>query len=755
MNNDLLKLVGDFSKDNFHAGGNEKRLRRNQPFPISHIADILNDLSVVLTDYEKSPYLDACLVPVTYFDITPKSRRIDEFFHYKRCKASKCVVGARFVGDDNRNIRHLITYYVPKEAIKYTIDCLTKTFCFFKRRSISEITPDVLKQILNQILGEWPFDISSSRLAQLLIDLSNVYCIKKIPIEFIETSDANVLITIFKTDVDMPSLLKKLKTPNAYAFSEIVDSVTAVVPRNVYQEIIEEYPDIVSMNVNDRQDLHLELENDGSIETIGPKEALGSPNGEPIIGVIDTVFQKGNYFDEWVIDNRVILPKGLEEIEITERDSFHGLAIDSLIIDGPRWNPDLDDHCGHFRVVHYGVALHDSMSASHIGKAIRKAVSDHPEIHVWNLSLGSRSECPLNFISPIAAAIDEIESANPAVVFIIASTNDEKESGRRIGSPADSINSVVVTSCDKKGNKTSYDRRGPVLSFFVKPDVACFGGSENERMNVVSKDMVHHVLGTSFAAPWIARKMAFMIDTLGLSREIAKALLIDSTMPFSHNPIKKEADFLGYGIVPTAIESVVSPQKDETKFFIEGETLDYYTATYRLPIPLENEKHPFRVKACFCYFPHCERNQGVDYTCSELNLQFGRTNEDGSGISPINGDLQNDDLSFISEGDARKEWRKWDNVKFVAQKLQTKKIPIRSKNKNGYWGIKITSKSRNGENSKGHKFGLVITLKNIYGRNSTEAFEQLCIRNMWMVQHINIEERVELMAMANQEITFK
>ena len=755
MNNDLLKLIGNFSEDRFHPGGNEKRLRHNRPFPVSHIASVLNDLSVILTDYEKNSYLDACLVPVTYFDITPKSRRIGEFFHYKGCKADKCVVGARFVGDDVHNARHLITYYVPKEAVGYTIACLEKNLRFFHEQSIKEVTPDFLKQIISQTLKCPSLGISPSRFAQLLIDLSNVYCIKKIPIEFVEPSDANVLVTLFKTDVDMPSLLRKLKTPNAFAFSEIVDSVTAVVPRNVYQEIIEDYPDIVSMNVNDRQDLHLELEHDDSIERVTPKEALGYPNGEPIIGVIDTVFQKGNYFDEWVIENRVILPKGLEEIKITERDSFHGLAIDSLIIDGPKWNPDLDDHCGHFRVVHYGVALHDSMSASHIGKAIRKAVSDHPEIHVWNLSLGSRSECPRNFISPIAAVIDEIEAANPTVVFIIASTNDEHESGRRIGSPADSINSVVVTSCDKKRNKTSYDRRGPVLSFFVKPDVACFGGNENERMNVVSKDIVHHVQGTSFAAPWIARKMAFMIDTLGLSREIAKALLIDSTMPFSHDPIKKETDFLGYGIVPTAIESVICPEKDETKFFIEGETLNYYTATYRLPIPLENEKHPFRVKACFCYFPHCERNQGVDYTCSELNLQFGRANGDGSGISPVNGDLQNDDVSFISEGDARREWRKWDNVKFVAQKLQAKRIPIRAKNENGYWGIKITSKSRNGENSKGHKFGLVITLKNIYGRNSTEAFEQLCIRNMWLVQHINIEERVELMAVANQDITFK
>lgn len=755
MSNDLLKLIGDFSKDSFHPGGGEKRLRHNQSFPISHIADILNDLSLLLSGYEKNPYLDACLIPVTYFDITPKSRRINEFFHYQGCKADKCVVGARFVETETHTLCHLITYYVPKKAIQYTISSLKSIFDFFNEKSINEITPETLKNVSDGILKNVPSSLSSSRFTQFLIDLSNVSCIKKRPLQTIDSNEMNVLVTIFKTNMDMPSLLKKLKVPNAYTFSEIIDSVTAVVPRNVYQEIIDEYPDIVSMSVKDRQDLHLEFENEGLAEINTPKKELGSPNGEPIIGVIDTVYQKGNYFDDWIVDQQTILPKGLEGIEIADRDSFHGLAIDSLIIDGPRWNPSLEDHCGHFRIVHYGVALHDSMSASHIGKAIQKAVREHPEIHVWNLSLGSRSECPLSFISPIASVIDEIESKNPGVIFVIASTNDEKESGKRIGSPADSINSIVVTSCDKEGNRTSYDRKGPVLSFFVKPDVACFGGSEQERMSVIVKDVSYQVEGTSFAAPWIARKMAFMIDVLGFSREIAKALLLDSATPFSQSSKKKDPDFLGYGAVPTTIESVVYPKKDETKFFIEGETLDYYTATYRLPIPLEGEKHPFRVKACFCYFPYCQRNQGVDYTCSELNLQFGRTNEDGSGISSINGDLQNESSGFVSESDARKEWRKWDNVKLIVQKLPKKKISISPKNKYGYWGIKITSKSRNGEKSKGHKFGLVVTLKNIYGRNSTEAFEQLCIRNMWIVQHINIEERVELMTMANQEIVFR
>lgn len=41
----------------------------------------------------------------------------------------------------------------------------------------------------------------------------------------------------------------------------------------------------------------------------------------------------------------------------------------------------------------------------------------------------------------------------------------------KVGSPADSLNSIVVNAVDFEGKSASYTRRGPVLSFFHKPDV--------------------------------------------------------------------------------------------------------------------------------------------------------------------------------------------------------------------------------------------------------------------------------------------
>ena len=106
----------------------------------------------------------------------------------------------------------------------------------------------------------------------------------------------------------------------------------------------------------------------------------------------------------------------------------------------------------------------------------------------------------------------------------------------KIGSPADSLNSLVVNAVDFRGKSASYTRVGPVLSFFHKPDISYYGGDGPgymDKMVVCRDDMgAAYVSGTSFAAPWISTKLAYLIHVMGLSREVAKALLIGSSFCF-------------------------------------------------------------------------------------------------------------------------------------------------------------------------------------------------------------------------------
>ena len=83
--------------------------------------------------------------------------------------------------------------------------------------------------------------------------------------------------------------------------------------------------------------------------------------------------------------------------------------VTSIIVDGPRRNPWLDDGCGRFRVRHFG-GCSNRISTIRLVKKIKDIVHENPDIHVWNLSLGTEDEVSKNFVSFDAAALDEIQA---------------------------------------------------------------------------------------------------------------------------------------------------------------------------------------------------------------------------------------------------------------------------------------------------------------------------------------------------------
>ena len=309
----------------------------------------------------------------------------------------------------------------------------------------------------------------------------------------------------------------------------------------------------------------------------------------------------------------------------------------------------------------------------------------------------------------------------------------------------------------RNGEKVSYARRGKVLSFFNKPDICYYGGDEGEKLRTCTGTGQKMSSGTSFAAPWISRKIAYLIYKIGLSREIAKALIIDSATGWNLvDDIK--AEYYGFGKVPIRIEDIIQSKRDEIKFYIESESTDFDTYTYGIPVPLDKEKCPYIAKATLCYFPKCTRNQGVDYTNTELDLYFGRVMQNKKGniiIKTINDNKQSDDDGRVLEGDARKYNRKWDNVKHIVEEYKTN---ARAKKvyESSSWGLSVKSKDRLGKgDGKGIKFGVVITLKEINGVNRYNEFIRQCSFKGWIVNKIDIENRLELYNIAEEEIKFE
>lgn len=608
------------------------------------------------------------------------------------------------------------------------------------------ITKAIFDNYVNYKINFQKYGLTKSLFKQIVADVSYIddFEIEKATQQFKAS-----IITLYDTGMDTKQLFHEIGID--ILSSRILDNRTVFLDENQSKVLFEKAPYLVSMATENLSDLSPE----DFIEDYQQEIAhIPSPSIEPTIGVIDTLFDTRVYFSEWVEYHDMVdknIPKN-------PSDYRHGTAVSSIIVDGPKLNPWLNDGCGRFRVRHFGVAAGAQFSSFTIIKQIKCIIAENKDIKVWNISLGSNKEVNDNFISAEAAVLDQIQAEND-VIFVVAGTNKPNENIEKIGSPADSINSLVVNAVTKSGLSTKYTRKGLALSFFAKPDVSYYGGSEEKYIQVCEPLGAAFVAGTSFAAPWIARKLSYLIDVLGLNREVAKAMIIDSARGWNEAPTPEEVAIYGHGVVPIKIDDIVQTKDDEIKFVVTDTSEKWNTYNYHFPVPLKDDSYPYFARATMCYFPICDRSQGVDYTNTELNLHFGRIKDNGKLIE-INDDKQNQEdslgtaKSFILEGEARERFRKWDNVKYISEKPKSRKIPKKSY-KNKKWGMEIKTNNRlDPKDGVGLRFGVVVTLKEMYGVNRIDEFIRNCNLNGWLVNKIDIENRIDIHEKVNEEIEF-
>lgn len=691
---------------------------------------------------EKKPF-EGILISVHYNKIVAKSNRIAGLFKGK--DSNYAIVGAKF---NKEKTKHIITYFLDIEDLDESIELLLKVNDVVKARFQSGIDKDTFDE--KKIIDRIPFNrfsITKSAFKQVIADVSYI---EDFEVEMTTRQLKQSIITLYNTHTDTKMLFKSIGID--ILNSRILDNQTVFLDENQLQILFEKAPYLVSMATEDLLELSPE---DFIQEYQQDTQHMPSPTIEPTIGVIDTLFDKRVYFGEWVEYHDMVddnLPKKSE-------DYRHGTAVDSIIVDGARLNPWLDDGCGRFKVRHFGVAIGSKFSSFTITKQIKEIIANNRDIKVWNISLGSNQEVNDNFISAEAAILDKIQYEND-VIFVVAGTNKPSADIEKIGSPADSINSMVVNAVTRNGLSTKYARKGLALSFFAKPDVSYYGGSEEQYIKVCEPLGEANVAGTSFAAPWIARKLSYLIDVLGLNREVAKAMIIDAARDWNEKPTPEEVALYGHGIVPIRIDDIVHTKEDEIKFLVYDVSEKWNTYNYNFPVPIKDDKYPYIARATMCYFPICDRTQGVDYTNTELNLHFGRINNKGK-IEDIKGDKQNQDVIvdnetyFLLEGEARERFRKWDNVKYVAERPKNKMKPKKSYN-NKNWGMEIKTNNRlDPKDGIGIRFGVVVTLKEINGINRIDEFIKNCTLNGWLVSKIDVQTRVEINKKVNEDIEFE
>ena len=76
-------------------------------------------------------------------------------------------------------------------------------------------------------------------------------------------------------------------------------------------------------------------------------------------------------------------------------------------------------------------------------------------------------------------------------------------------------------------------------------------------------------------------------------------------------PGPEEVALYGHGIVPIRIEDIVQTKDDEIKFLVTDVSEKWNTYNYYFPIPLKDNYYPYFTRATMCYFPICDRAQGL------------------------------------------------------------------------------------------------------------------------------------------------
>ena len=749
--NPLLQVKLRFTGEKNNQKPGARNLRAKAETSTEKIDELIDSLRAVLRFYKDHPRItNDVMIDVWYNDIIAKSNRVRELLKPSRHSTNDTVVGARFSDAPEGEENHIITHYVDEKTINKTIEELQIAREFLLKRLGGKATPVNFSEPNSNIDYEG-FSIGKGKLRDLIIDCSVVEKFDVPRVTSIPDRD-KFLITFYKSELSLSLLLEKLRVDDTQLPYTAYGDDTISVTRDLFEIINDKIPYMISMISTDISSI--------TLEDISPKSRdehdIPNPQNEPVIGVIDTFFDESVYFSNWVDNKDYISDLEKYQNDLNLRD--HGTEVTSIIVDGPRMNPWLDDGCGRFRVRHFGVCS-SRISTIRLVKKIKDIVNENPDIHVWNLSLGTDDEVSKNFVSFDAAALDEIQ-AKKNVIFVVSGTNDNRgiqEGILRVGSPADSLNSLVVNSVRRDGRPAGYSRKGNILSFYNKPDVSYYGGDYDDRITAYTSYGTDEVYGTSFAAPWISRKMCYLIDIMGMPREVAKALLIDSAAAWDYKTMSaNNKSIMGYGVVPVDIRKIVETESDEIRFVVYGTSDSYRTANYAIPVPKDDDnKYPYIARATLCYFPECSRTQGVDYTDRELSLKFGRIIDDKGKISDINDNVQDDADSRMDERKSRKEFRKWDNTKFISRIVKNNNKPVKSYD-DRLWGLSVTSKERLSTQMRAPlNFGVVVTLKEVNGINRIEDFIKACILRGWIVNRIDVQNQLDIYASSQEEIHFE
>lgn len=419
--------------------------------------------------------------------------------------------------------------------------------------------------------------------------------------------------------------------------------------------------------------VRLEIADEGSpgASASGTPLDLPPPQADaryPMIGVIDSGIS--DVLDSWVVGRFDYLDEG-------EYDERHGTNVAGLLAFGQFMNNDVvapeTDGCRLYDIPLYprGPFLAKYQKGfSDFLEEIEQAVAEAKDVHgirIFNLSINAIADVDAHRYSIYASRLDQI-CDNYGVIFVNSVGNIPRAQSRSpwpkkaievvryfagrttldtIYKPSESVRSVSVGALNPPGldqlagAPTVYSRRGPGLQVGVKPDVATYGGAGTQSVSkptgLASFDRdgaKQDVLGTSFAAPLVARALAGLDVATegGMTTEALRAMLIHhSALP---EPLTKRGlgnlprQFAGFGRPVTVAEMLETGDHQVTLLFQSRLTIgERKPVLLRFPFTwpqslVDDGKCSGRAKVTLVYSPPLDPAFGAEFVRVNLDAHL-------------------------------------------------------------------------------------------------------------------------------------
>lgn len=401
--------------------------------------------------------------------------------------------------------------------------------------------------------------------------------------------------------------------------------------------------------------------------------------GLPVVAVFDSgVNPASAQLQPWVASrDTYILPP--------DTDFVHGTAVASLVVDSRGLNSQHD-----YFPTAAACRIHDVCALEVYGAQqgdliirLREAVPKHPDVKVWNLSLGG-AEIGDDEFSEFGRELDAL-SDTYGVLFVVAAGNYQNEPRRgwpapaaaladRISMPADSVRALTVgaithlestASLVRIAEPAPYSRRGPGPVFTLKPDLVHVGGNADALLQtggigvnvLTSAGTVNTGCGTSYASPiaaglaartWHSLSGPGRANPLTASPVMVKALMIHSAQLGAPDRAPLERRYYGAGMPGDPIAVLYDSDSSFTMLFELDivDSMKWRKSPFPIPPSLIHEgKLKAEVIITAVYAPPVDPSKGAEYVRFNVDVGFGRlsTNANGNlafqGCVPAEGEL--------------------------------------------------------------------------------------------------------------------